>query len=120
MYVFQVAALDEDTQKQGVHLIIHRLFNTESTTGTVDQDTWMIDAQEREMLQSFFASTSVRCSIIHISTPSLEKWASLVPSLIQLFGPDERARIQFHHGMCKARKYADLKVTHCFVILTLS
>lgn len=100
MYVFKVAALDEDTQKQGLHLIIHRLFSTETPAASVEQDAWMMDAKERKMMKRFFSCTLVRCSIIHINTPSSEKWAAVVSSVIQMFGVDERGRIRFHHGEC--------------------
>ena len=100
MYIFQVAALDEDTQKQGLHLITRRLFSDKSATGTMDSDACTTNAKERGKMQRFFACASVRCSIIHINTPSLELWTGIVPSVIQMFGADERARIQFHQGKC--------------------
>jgi hypothetical protein len=98
MYVFQVAAMDSETQKQGLHFILHRLFSAHSHTGMVDEDAWMVDAYERQMFQRFFACTPVRCSIIHINTPSPEKWVRILPSVIQTMGKDERGRIRFHQG----------------------
>lgn len=102
MYIFQVAALDEDTQKLGLHLITHRLRSQESSTGTVEEDAWITSAEERAAMKRFFACTSVRCSIIHVNAPSLEKWARIVPCTIKIFAADERGRILFHHGECRA------------------
>lgn len=98
MYVFQVAAEDSDTQKQGLHLILHRLFNIDSVTGSVDEDAWMVDSNERQMFQRLFACAPIRCSIIHINTPTPDKWVWILPSVIQMFGKDERGRIRFHQG----------------------
>jgi hypothetical protein len=98
MYFFQVASFDVDTQKQGLHLILHRLFDADSPTGTVDEDAWIVDNNELQQFQRFFACTPVRCSILHINTPSIDHWAWTVSSIIELFGCDERGRIQFHEG----------------------
>lgn len=98
MYVFQVASMDEDTQKQGLHFILHRLFNADSPTGSVDEDAWMVDGNERQIFHRFFACAPVRCSILHIITPNPRKWVRMLPSLIQVFGPEERGRIRFHAG----------------------
>ena len=113
MYVFQVAALDEDTQKQGLHLITHRLFSDKSATGTVDSDAWMTNTKERDMVQRFFTCTPVRCSIIHINTPTKELWAGTVPSVIEIFGADERARIQFHQGEFTSERAWSLHAMFC-------
>ncbi|KAG7344535.1 hypothetical protein IV203_022543 [Nitzschia inconspicua] len=102
MYVFQVAAMDSDTQKMGLHLILHRLFNADSPTGTVDEDAWVVDANERQMFRRFFACAPVRCSTIHINTPSPDKWVRILPSVIQMLGTDERGRIRFHEGSITA------------------
>jgi hypothetical protein len=98
MYVFQVASMDWDTQKQGLHLIMHRLFSVDSAVGSVDEDAWTVDVNERQMFQRFFACAPVRCSTIHINTPSPEKWVRILPSVIQMLGKDERGRILFHEG----------------------
>jgi hypothetical protein len=104
MYVFQVAAMDVETQKQGLHFILHRLFSSHSSSRTDDEDAWMVDTYERQMFQRFFACAPVRCSIIHINTPSLDKWVRILPSVIQTMGKDERGRIRFHEGTKNVEK----------------
>jgi hypothetical protein len=98
MYVFQVAAMDFETQKQGLHIILYRLFYAHSPAGTVNEDAWMVDAYERQLFKRFFACAPVRCSIIQINTPSPESWVRILPSVIQTMGKDSRSRIRFHEG----------------------
>lgn len=103
MYLFQVAALDDDTQKQGLTVILHRLIHHDAKIGEkgIEEDAWSANAQERQMFQRFFACTLVRCSSIHINIPSPDKVAVVVPSTIEIFGIDERVRTRLHEGTYK-------------------
>jgi len=103
MYVFQAASIDSETQKQGLHLIVHRLFNNDGSSSVKNhvEDAWTSNASndhERRMIRRFFSCTPVRCSTIHMNVPSPETFDLVVPSTIDIFGREERGRIRFHKG----------------------